>query len=225
MWGGLLTGLGTGAMGSLALGNAALAAAGGSAALTTSLGAAGAAVIFTGGVAIGAVIVAVVVGIIAEHSYVSSGTILGFEVGGANHRCGSCGEAGTYYYGWDVSYDGQNCGSPACGFRAKSHSHNPTCELGPREFSVVGGGGGTGASAGGNHWSGGDDDNDCGLWILFEGDACAACRDLLPEDDVCAEEGGCSFTCDVCSDAGSSEHGTVDACVGVPNELEVEPQE
>lgn len=224
VWGAFLTGVGAGATGSAVLFGGVLAVTGGGAALATTLGVVGVVAILGVSIASAAVGTAIVAGIIAQRTYAASGEVMGKEIGGANHRCADCGEAGTQFYGWDVSHDGQNCGSPACDFRPASHSHDPVCELGPREFSVVGGGGGTGASAGGNHWTGGDDDNDCGLWIVFEGEACAACEDLFGDDDQCGGEAGCTFGCEVCSDAGSSEHGTVDACVGIPNELDVEPE-
>jgi len=225
VWGAFLTGFGSGAgAGGLLIGGA-LTVTGGGTALAASLGAAGAVLLVGGGIVVAGVVTAIAVGMIAERTYAASGEILGKEIGGANHRCADCGEAGTQFYGWTVSSDGQNCGSPACGFREPSHSHGPTCDLPSGSVHVLGGGGGTGSSGGGNHWTGGDDENDCGLWIQFGGDACAACQDLYDEGDECAEDGGCSFSCVVCSDAGSSEHGSVDECIGIPNELDVEPVE
>lgn len=224
VWAGFGLGLGAGASGgTVLLGTSGAIAASGVVALTGKLTGAGLLVVVGGVVGTAAVVGAVVGGAIARDQYIASGKVFGYEIGGGNHRCGDCGQAGSNYFGWTVDHSGLNCGSPGCDDPHEEQGHGPACER-PGDHRPDDGGA-AGGGAGGNSWNGPIDSGDgCSLWLSGSGEMCAVCNE--PEDaqtveDPCiadGDDGECEWSCQICLDNASASFGKVDACVSYTSE-------
>lgn len=168
---------------------------------------------------------------IARASYIASGTVLGYPVGGATHRCGTCGETGTQYAGWVVDGSGLNCGPPSC----LPDSPEPTPEDGDDDDGDCGtvtgywdnGTEGGESPPSGEHELAGDtglpssgEEGACGVMVTMTGADCSSCESMAPEfmepttPEDCQDTGTCNWSCEECIEQGHSQLGEIVSCTG-----------